>query len=218
MRTWNRSVFWVKRMIPLSLLAIGLLSAAGCGRSVDERKGPEALPLTDSDLKSNIEAKINSDDALRRANLDVDVDAAENRATISGTVTTEAMRTRAIELAQSAREGLVLESKIDVKPPDVAREDWTEEYSRAAAKMARDSGDTVSDSLDDTWIHAKIVTKLVSNSAVPERKINVDVDKKIVTLRGTVRTQSEKAEAERIAKGTDGVVRVVNQLKVDSAA
>jgi len=35
-----------------------------------------------------------------------------------------------------------------------------------------------------------------------------------VTLRGTVESASEKAEAERIAKDTDGVKSVINRLKV----
>ena len=84
--------------------------------------------------------------------------------------------------------------------------------------MAKDAGDTVSDSLDDTWIHTKIVAKLIGDTDVSERKINVDVDKKIVTLRGVVSSPAEKIEAARIAKETDGVVKVVNLLKVDPAA
>ncbi len=35
-----------------------------------------------------------------------------------------------------------------------------------------------------------------------------------VTLRGTVETAEAKAEAERLAKETDGVTKVVDQLKV----
>jgi hyperosmotically inducible protein len=212
MRTLKRSVFWVKRVIPLSLLAVGLL-VSGCGQD-SAKTSPEAMPLTDSDLASNIKAKINSDEALRSANLDVDANASENRATLSGTVPTESLRTRAVELAHSAKDGLTLDTKIDVKPPDVARNEWTEEYSRTASKRAKDSGDSVSETLDDTWIHTKIVGKLIGSSAVPERKINVDVDQKVVTLRGTVSTQAEKTEAARIAQDTEGVVRVVNQLKV----
>jgi osmotically-inducible protein OsmY len=211
----KRSAFWVKRVIPLSLLTIGLLLANGCGPSETEKStSPEALPLTDSDLESNIKARLDSDEAIRSANLDVDAHANENRATIAGTVSSEALRSRAVDLAHSAKAGLTLDVKIDVRPPDVARSEWTEEYSRTAGRMAKDSGDSVSDTLDDTWIHTKIVGKLIGSSAVPERKINIDVDKKVVTLRGTVSTQAEKAEAGRIAQETEGVVRVVNQLKV----
>jgi len=213
MRIWKTSVFWVKRAIPLYLLAIGLL-VSGCGPSDTDRTSPDALPMTDSDLESNIAAKINSDEQLRQADLDVSANASENRATLSGTVSSEALRTRAIDLAHSAKSGLTLDVKIDVKPPDVARNEWNEEYSSTAAKRAKDSGDNVSDSLDDTWIHTKIVGKLIGDTSVSERKINVDVDKKTVTLRGTVGTQAEKAEAGKIAQETEGVVRVVNQLKV----
>jgi osmotically-inducible protein OsmY len=39
-----------------------------------------------------------------------------------------------------------------------------------------------------------------------------------MTLRGTVDTAEARAEAERIAKETDGVRKVVNQLKVSPAA
>jgi len=205
----------LKNSVFLCLLSVGLL-ASGCGRS-DKRTSsstPEALPLTDSDLESNIKAKIDSDPGLRSANIDVDANASENRASISGTVPSEAMRTRAIELAHSAKEGMTLDVKIDVKPPDVARKEWTKEYSQTAGRMAKESGDTVGDSLDDTWIHTKIVTKLLGDSKTPERKINVDVNKNVVTLRGTVSTQAEKQEAGRVAQETEGVTRVVNQLKV----
>ena len=214
MRTWKTFAVSMKRAIPLYLLAVGLL-VAGCGQNDTARTtSPDALPLTDSDLASNITSKINSDEQLRQADLDVSADASENRATLSGTVTSEALRTRAIDLAHSAKSGLTLDVKIDVKPPDVARNEWTEEYSHTAAKRAKDSGDSVSDTLDDTWIHTKIVGKLIGDTSVSERKINVDVDKKVVTLRGTVSTQAEKTEAAKIAQETEGVVRVVNQLKV----
>jgi len=189
----KNSVSRLKRGIPLCLVAAGLLLANGCGQN-DRRNStsPEALPLSDSDLESNIKAKIDSDPGLRAANLDVDANASENRATISGTVPSEAMRTRAVELAHSAKEGMTLDVKVDVKPPDVSRKEWTEDYSRTAGRMAKESGDTVGDLLDDTWIHTKIVTKLIGDSKTPERKINVDVQKNVVTLRGTVSTQQRK--------------------------
>ena len=68
--------------------------------------------------------------------------------------------------------------------------------------------------LDDAWIHTKIVAKLIGDWDTPERKINVDVAHNMVTLRGTVDSANAKAEAERIAKETEGVKRVTNQLKV----
>ena len=55
---------------------------------------------------------------------------------------------------------------------------------------------------------------MLTDKDTPEHKINVDVDHNVVTLRGNVPTLEAKAEAERLAKQTDGVKRVNNMLKV----
>jgi len=199
------------------LVIVGALSLYGCSNA--ENTSASAPPkMTDSDLENNIQAKLNSDETLRAARLDVDANASENKATISGTVESEAIRDRAVDLAKSANPGLILDTKIDVKPREIARSDWTQEHAREAAAKAKDYGDSVSDSLDDTWIHAKIVAKLIGNTTTPEHRINVDVKNNVVTLRGTVKTAEEKAEATRVAKETEGVARVVNNLKVDAGA
>ncbi|MEK6334796.1 MAG: BON domain-containing protein [Acidobacteriota bacterium] len=94
---------------------------------------------------------------------------------------------------------------------------YTEEQAREARARAKENKETVGDTLDDAWIHTKIVAKLIANSRTPERKINVDVVNNAVTLRGTVDTPEGKTEAERIAKDTEGVTKVTNQLKVVAA-
>jgi osmotically-inducible protein OsmY len=91
---------------------------------------------------------------------------------------------------------------------------YSEEQAREERARAKENKETVGDTLDDAWIHTKIVAKLIANSKTPERKINVDVVKNVVTLRGVVDSAEEKTEAERIAKETDGVQKVTNQLKV----
>lgn len=95
---------------------------------------------------------------------------------------------------------------------------YSEEQAREERARAKENKETIGDTLEDAWIHTKIVTKLIANSKTPERKINVDVVNNAVTLRGTVDSAEEKAEAERIAKETDGVKKVTNQLKVVAPA
>jgi len=174
--------------------------------------------MSDSDLKQKIETQINSDPQLRDANLSVSADADKNRATLSGTVATEQMRTTAVDMARAAQPGLTVDDKIDVKPEtktrEVTKSEYTPEMARTEREQARTHKETVGDSLEDAWIHSKIVGKLVADKDTPERKINVDVDHNIVTLRGTVDTMQQKLEAERVAKETDGVKRVNNQLRV----
>jgi osmotically-inducible protein OsmY len=99
-------------------------------------------------------------------------------------------------------------------PTATATPRYTEEQAREEREKAKANKETVGQSLEDAWIHTKIVAKLIGDSATPERKINVDVVDGAVTLRGQVDTAEAKAEAERVAKETDGVKKVTNQLKV----
>ncbi len=91
---------------------------------------------------------------------------------------------------------------------------YTEEQARTEREKAKANKETIGQSFEDAWIHAKIVAKLIGDTQTPERKINVDVVDAAVTLRGTVDTVEAKGEAGRVAKETDGVKKVTNQLKV----
>ncbi len=91
---------------------------------------------------------------------------------------------------------------------------YTEEQAREERERAKANKETVGQSLEDAWVHTKLVAKLIGDTQTPERKINVDVVDGAVTLRGQVDTAEGKAEAERLAKDTDGVKSVKNELKV----
>jgi osmotically-inducible protein OsmY len=200
------------------LMAFGLILTACATTETTEPSSKTPATMTDSEMEDKIKAKLDSDAQLKAADLSVDANAEKNEATISGTVTTQALRTKAVALAKEASPGLVLTDKVEVKPRELTREEYTEEHAREERERARGTGDNIGASLDDAWIHTKIVAKLIGNTTTPERKINVDVVNNMVTLRGTVDTAEQKAEAERVAKDTEGVKRVVNQLKVGGAA
>ncbi len=103
-------------------------------------------------------------------------------------------------------------------PAPTATPKYSEEQAREERARAAQNKETVGNTLEDAWIHTKVVTKLIANSQTPERNINVDVVNAEVTMRGTVDTAEAKTEAERIVKETDGVKKIVNQLKVVPAA
>lgn len=200
----------------LSVLLLIFLSAmafVACDSGLDRNEAAQTS-MTDSQLKDAIKSKIDSDAQLSAAGLSVSADADRNEATLSGTVESQDMRTKAVQLAKSAHTGLVVTDKIDVEPKEVSRDQYTEEMARKQREEAGKRGDTIGDSLDDAWIHTKIVAKLIGNADTPQRKINVDVNNNVVTLRGTVDTAAEKTEAERVAKDTEGVKQVINQIKV----
>jgi osmotically-inducible protein OsmY len=197
-----------------TFLAIaGLLTLVGCS-NWGSQSTTRAANFTDSDLERAIKTQLATDTSLPASDIKVDADAAKNQATLSGTVHTEQERIRAVDLAKAARPGLTVEDKIDVKPRELSRADYTEDLAREEGRKATSTGDKIGSSIDDAWIHSKISSKLFADKDTPSRKINVDVNDNVVTLRGEVESQTSKMEAERIAKETEGVKRVVNRLIV----
>lgn len=203
------------QLIVIAITAILALGLLGCD-SVNTQTANTTTKTTmsDSDLENAIKAKIDTDAQLKAAGLDIDAEAEKKTVTVSGTVETQALRTKAIDLAKTAQAGLIITDKIDVKPRELTRADYTDEMAREARTKAKGYGENIGESLDDAWIHTKIVTKLIGNATTPQRKINVDVVNNAVTLRGAVDNNDEKAEAERVAKATEGVKSVKNLLVV----
>jgi osmotically-inducible protein OsmY len=72
--------------------------------------------MRDSDLENAVRAKLETNPQLKSADLSVNADAVRNEVTLSGTVRTHAAREKAIELAKSAKPGVAVNDKIDVKP------------------------------------------------------------------------------------------------------
>ena len=191
----NRSLFVT--MIAL----VWTMGFMGCGPGGDDSRRVESgAALSSSDLENQIRAKLDSDEHLKAANLSVIADAKKKEAMLSGTVESDALRSKAVELAKSAHPGLTVNDLIDVKPREIARKDFTKDLAKEEWEKAKQVGDQVSKRVDDAWIHAKIVAKLVGTADTPARNINVDVVKNVVILRGNVSTAEEKSEAERVSQ------------------
>ena len=88
-----------------------------------------------------------------------------------------------------------------------------ERYNREA----KESGRTVGTGLNDGWLWVKARFDLAAADDLRDSTINVDVDKGVVTLTGTVANAAQKAKAETVAKSVEGVTGVKNQLKVQAA-
>src|SRR5688572_11035763 len=107
------------------------------------------------------------------------------------------------------REGTTTE--IERRPVDktAAREAGAEIGERAAVAAAR-----VSESLEEGSLTAKIKAKMVLDDLVKARAINVTTDGTAVTLAGTVHSPQERDRALTLARETNGVTKVVDQLVV----
>jgi len=70
-------------------------------------------------------------------------------------------------------------------------------------------------SATDATVTTSVKNKLAADPTTSAARINVDTSNGVVTLSGAVPTAAEKAEAERIARNTQGVTQVVNNITVE---
>ena len=70
------------------------------------------------------------------------------------------------------------------------------------------------DEARDAWIHGSAQTSLMLNTNLNAFRISSSVEDGVVTLEGEVATSTDKALAEELVEGIDGVSRVNNNLEV----
>ncbi|MFN3921787.1 MAG: BON domain-containing protein [Caldimicrobium sp.] len=73
---------------------------------------------------------------------------------------------------------------------------------------------SVGTQVDDAIITTKIKAKLIEDPITKARKIDVDTVNGVVTLTGLVESEEEIKRAISIASSTEGVKKVVNNLKI----
>ena len=202
----------MKILTALMLASVLLLSACS---STGSRASTETK-TTNADLEQAVKNRLAADTRLASSRIDVSADVDRNQIPLSGTLPDEQLRMEAVEIAKASRSGVVVVDKIEVKPAMASRSDYTEDMARTTREKAKELGDKVGTSLDDAWLYTKIMAKLVSDSNTPARRISVDVENSVVTLRGDVDSPKVRQEAERIARETDGVKRVNNRLRVNA--
>lgn len=199
-----------------------------------------ACAQTDPGVTTAVKAKLAADDTVKAYRIDVDTQ--DKVVTLKGEVDTPGARTRAVELAK-ATAGVrdvvdQLTVAAGVTPPggldDAAQAKVGEAAQTAEAKTgdaAKKTGDAVDragtavatagekayDATADAAVTAAVKTKFLADTTIAGLKINVDTKDNVVTLSGTVASAAEKRRAVEVARGTEGVKKVVDHLKVGSS-
>jgi hyperosmotically inducible protein len=107
-----------------------------------------------------------------------------------------------------------------------AERDAVATAGRAGAERARDvaaqvgektaqAAKTAGEALSDGSLTAKIKAKMALDDTVKALDLNIDTVDGVVTVRGKVRTSAERERALALARETNGVRRVVDQVKVE---
>jgi hyperosmotically inducible periplasmic protein len=173
-----------------------VLGTSGCAT---QRTGGEELD--DTAVANRVSAKLGIDPELRR--YDIHVDARENIVTLRGLVATPQERQQAERIARDSRGVRGVNNMLEV--------------GEDAGGVGGGGADEMSDERDrpDAWLTTKVKSKLATDMDVRARDVDVDTEDAVVTLSGVVRTRQEAEEAERLARGTEGVREVRNELRVE---
>ena len=189
--------------------------------------------IKDGWLVMKVHSEMVDEDVLNGSNIDVDVK--NGVVTLQGTVPSEAARARAVAVAK-ANDGVknvVDQLKIAPARGDSAAnkaeraadkaEDKAQRAGEKTANAAEKAGDktaaagrSTGRAVDDGWIKSKIYAQYLAdwNTVLNDSDIDVDVANNMVTLNGTVKSAEAKAKAVSIAKATDGVKGVKDNLRV----
>ena len=104
------------------LMFLFAIAAVACDTPRDSASTGLALSGTTvtgrskADLENAVKAKFKTDEQLRSADLGVTADSANDQITLSGSVESEALRSKAVDLAKSVDSGLTVNDQIEVKP------------------------------------------------------------------------------------------------------
>jgi osmotically-inducible protein OsmY len=160
-----------------------------------------AMNISEGWLTATIQAKYFTDPDVKARNIDVDVN--DGVAVLRGTVATDAERRQAATIARNT-EGI--------------REVTNELRVDASVAGDRPIGAVPQLRRPDPWITMKIQSKYFLDPEVKGYRIDVDTRDGLVTLTGEVASEALRKEAEQIARETEGVRKVVNQLTVGNTA
>lgn len=105
-------------------------------------------------------------------------------------------------------------NKRDEQKAESASERARQKLSTAGQELRAESK-RAAVKLDRAAMIAKIKTKLATDAGLSTAtSVDVDVTGQVVTLRGTVSSEDQKRQAERVVKQIDGVSRVIDDLEV----
>ncbi len=176
----------------------GTVAGAKAIKSKLKVTGLPAAPVgdrSDSDIQIELKAKLLADSELSGWAINTEV--IDGTIIMTGIVDSENLKRKAGKLAKTVAGAKDIENNLAIRPEEA---------------MAR------KDVASDTAIEKKIKAKYAMEGALRGSRIKVTVKDGSVTLTGTVGSVDQKRVAEKIAKETEGVKQVRNDLEVKEEA
>ncbi len=166
-----------------------LIAAVALGMTACATNRPADEQLDDGVISSRVDAKLTSDPQINPFNIDVDV--IDGVVTLRGEVTDPNAREEAEKLARDTRG-----------------------VRRVVNNIQVDGSRTGGERVSDAWIVTKIKSKLTADPELNPLNIDVDSRQGVVILSGKVKNEAHRRHAEELAKDTEGVKEVRNELTI----
>ena len=184
---------------------------------------PAVIVVDDKTIEARIETAMKKDATLK--NQDVDVDVEKGIVTLTGKVRSESRKARAgrhaniagvvsvnNQLTIDANAGKSVTAKVTAATKEAGHD--IAHGAKVVGDKAEDAASATAGTLASGAVTTKISSRFVDEILLKGSDINVDTANHVVTLRGRVTSMAGSERAEAIARGTDGVTRVVNELVV----
>lgn len=196
-------------------------NARAAAAEVKDAAGRAGEKLADSWLATKIHAQYFADGDVKARN--ILVSARDGVVTLKGRVETERAHDQALRIAQNTdgvsqvNDQLTLGAGPAASPgqPTASRPSASAVATTGAASIALPP---LEERLNDAGITASIQSRYFLDSNIKARRIEVDTRGGVVTLRGEVVSDDERAQALILARTTEGVARVEDGLTVNLAA
>jgi len=172
----------------LALAVPPVLGTLGC--KTTEMAGAQT---DDARITGRVGRRLTADPEVRRYKIDVDT--LEGVVTLRGKVDSETMKTSAEAIARETNGVKDVKNELIVDPEGF--------------------GERLGEGADDAVIKTRVGVRLTRDPDVDRHNIDVDVVDGVVTLSGIVHDENAKQEAERLARGAEGVKDVKNELTVN---
>ena len=168
---------------------------------------------TDTGITTAVNARLAADDQV--STYDIDVETADGVVTLTGEVDDPRARDRAIELARNTDGVRDVVDRLTVSNGATPTSGTgaglpVDEDKREPDDREQSAGDLTANAV----LTSKVKTRLLADTTISGLTIDVDTRDGIVTLTGTVSSEIQKTRALRIARETEGVKSVVDELKV----
>jgi len=169
-------------------LAAALLSLAACAATENSRSTGEVID--DAAIAGKIKTSLVADSTTDAVDIDVEVD--KGKVQLNRVVDEADERTRAAEIARQTEGVVSVVNNLQIN----SEERMAGEY------------------IDDKVLTVRVKAALADNPSVHALDIDVEVNRGVVSLGGTVDTAEQRAAAETTAKRVAGVKNVINNLDV----